>query len=470
MAKERAGARISVADGAGGLREVEDHRFDDTHWPVELRVEADDAQAWIAHVTAEAEARGWSSASYGQLEAAQNSGSLTLHLTPGSAGPTIDVAWEKKREAHLDVRVRPGGEPPPALALVQEFVDAVNARVRDRQTDTKHHRAVLLYDGLHWTGELWLTETLRLGPPSRFAPALNSTQAVIVDAQASGIGWQGVLADFHRLLREVRLVLSPLLGVHLTLEGGGQGWVPEFDEKHQLSDCRMRATGYWEGWLPGGFPSMGAAPPIERISMREELARLGIPATQRAIRVPDEVESLWHAFGALPDPLKQQFLNACNAFSIASDLWPDQRTACAAFLVVTCEALKPAGRRYRSANVYDVIASLVGEAFATDLRGHAVSPQKTRSEHFHRGVLVADDLPNMLFGDPFSDPSFDAMLRELWRAARICLVEWLSRGGRYQFVRLTRETRWQRWRKFLTSWWKTLRSWISRLPRLLRTR
>lgn len=336
---------------------------------------------------------------------------------------------------------------------MQNFVDAVNVRVRERRADTKHRRGVLLYQGLPWTGELWLTDTLRLGPPSRFAPALHSTQALIVDAQVSGIGWQGVLANFGRLLREVRLVLSPVLGVHLRAESGSaQDWVPEFDDQRKLTDCRLRATGYWEGWLPEGFPPKGAAPPIERLSMREELSRLGIPATQRAIRVPAEVESLWCTFDVLQGPLKQQFLNACNAFSVASDLWPNQRTACAAFLVVTCEALKPAGRRYRRANVYDVIASLAGEAIAAELRSYAVSPQKTRSAHFHRGVLVADDLPNMLFGDPFSDPSFDSMLRDLWRAARICLVEWLIRRGRYQFIRVRRETRWERFLTYVRSW------------------
>src|SRR5882762_740942 len=464
MANQKSGAQLVVADGAGALREVKDHRFDDTPWPIELRVEAGDAQAWMAHVTAEAETRGWRSASFGQLDAEQNSGSLTLHITSGPTGPSIDVAWEKKRDAHLDVRLRPGGEPPAALALAQEFVQAVATRVRERRADTRHHRAVLLYQGLPWTGELWLTDTLRLGPPSRFAPALHSTQALVVDAEVSGIGWQGVLANFGRLLREGRLVLSPVLGVHLEAENGSaQGWVPEFDDQHNLIDCRLRTTGYWEGWLPQGLPPRGAAPPIERLSMREELARLGIPATQRSIVVSAEVESLWRAFGALPDyPLKQQFLNACNAFSIANDLWPDQRTACAALLVVTCEALKPTGRRYRSANVYDVIASLAGEGISTGLRSSAVSPQRTRSEHFHRGVLVADELSNMLFGDPFSDPSFDAMLRDLWHTTRVCLIEWLSRHGRYQFVWLPRETRPQRW-------WRTARSWLRRgshgLPR-----
>ncbi len=41
-------------------------------------------------------------------------------------------------------------------------------------------------------------------------------------------------------------------------------------------------------------------------------------------------------------------------------MWPDQKTASAAFLVVACAALKLGGRRYENMDVYDVIADLVG--------------------------------------------------------------------------------------------------------------
>jgi hypothetical protein len=40
----------------------------------------------------------------------------------------------------------------------------------------------------------------------------------------------------------------------------------------------------------------------------------------------------------------------------------------------------------------------------------ALSPQRVRSEHFHRGELIANELGMI---DPFQDPSFDAMLEEL---------------------------------------------------------
>src|SRR5579863_5260034 len=136
MARQKSGARISVADGAGGVRAVEDHRFDEGPWPIQLRVAAQDAEAWMAHVNAETTVRGWSSATLGQQDAGQNSGSLTLHLAAGQTGPTIEIAWEKDRNARMDVRLRSGGEPPPALALVWEFVRAIDDRVREGRTDT----------------------------------------------------------------------------------------------------------------------------------------------------------------------------------------------------------------------------------------------------------------------------------------------------------------------------------------------
>ena len=81
-----------------------------------------------------------------------------------------------------------------------------------------------------------LTDDLRLGPPSRFPPGLLGTQVVVVDAQVKGIGWQGVNANFDRLLREIRLVLSPVLDVHLEQQrsSDAQGWVTEFDDRYLL--------------------------------------------------------------------------------------------------------------------------------------------------------------------------------------------------------------------------------------------
>ena len=38
----------------------------------------------------------------------------------------------------------------------------------------------------------------------------------------------------------------------------------------------------------------------------------------------------------------------------------------------------------------------------------------------------------------FMDPSFDEMLRVLATISRMCLIEWLRRGGNYSVVRIPR--------------------------------
>jgi hypothetical protein len=157
--------------------------------------------------------------------------------------------------------------------------------------------------------------------------------------------------------------------------------------------------------------------------------------------VPADIEQLWDSFVRLPSPKREQLLRAGNAYLTAQSMWPDQRTAHAAFLVVACEALKPTGKRHDRMNVYDVVASLVSTGDAQRLRQLSLHPQKVRSEHLHRGKLSAGELFPMLMHDHFKDPSFDEMLRVLSPICRICLVEWLRCEGSYKVIRIGREKR-----------------------------
>ena len=86
MAKQKPSAKIRVADGEGGLRSVSDHRFDDDTWLVEQDISAHQAAAWMAHLHAEMEMRGWNSSGISQLDADENSGSLSVHA--GTHNPT----------------------------------------------------------------------------------------------------------------------------------------------------------------------------------------------------------------------------------------------------------------------------------------------------------------------------------------------------------------------------------------------
>jgi hypothetical protein len=439
MPKRKPSSQIQVADGAGGTRPVADLRFEAGEWPIERVVPSKDSKAWMAHLSAEVEERGWSCSGLSQLDGAENSGTLYVHTASGSSPPTVEIIWEKPRGAALRLRARPSGTPVLSLEVVGEFINATTARQRAGKILRAHQWALLTYDGLPWHGELWLESELRLGPPSKHpTDALLSPQVLIVDAMVEGIGQQGVNANFQTRLHELRVFLSIILGLNVTSNKFERGWVYDVDEKLHIRDCRFGHVGYVETTKTPEFPSVGNAPPIERReASRPGLGPSGIWADMHEQWVPADIEELWRAFTGLPAAKRDHYLRAGNAYRIARSMWPEQRTAYASFLVVACEALKPIGKRYDNVNVYDVVASLLSPSEAEQLRKHSVRPQRVRSKHFHRGELAAGELLPFLIHDYFADPSFTEMLWELSRVCRVCLIEWLRCGGEYTLVRMS---------------------------------
>ena len=432
------------------MRALEDHRFDDSDWPISFAVSAKDATAWMAHLHAECESRGWQSGGLSQLEPEQNSGSLTVHAPKISVAAALEIAWDKSRAKKLSVRGRPG-----ALSedVAREFFFAIDARLKNRATLRQHRRAWLTYDVLPWRGEVWLDRDLRLGPPSQYPDTTFGPQVVVVDAMVEGIGWQGVNARFQLTLYELRVFLSVLLGGRFEEMKWTRGWAYDIDERGQITDCRLTTLGYAEIKATPGFPAAGSAPPIDRRTIeRPGVGKLGttigITPDMTERWVPDDIESLWGLFRSLPADKRDEFIKAGNAYLIAQTMWPEQRTAYASFLVVACEALKPRARSYRWMNVYDVIESLAGPARGAALRAQSLAPQKVRSEHFHRGDLLAGELDELLIADPFHDPSFRSMLDLLATDTRLCLIEWLRKKGEYKVAPLPRAHRpmgWSAW-------------------------
>ncbi len=442
MPKRKPSAQIRVADGAGGMRRVADLRFEAGDWPIELVVPSKDAEAWMTHLSAEIEERDWSSSGLSQLDSAENSGTLSVHTASGPSPPSLDIVWEKPRGADLRLKARPSGTPVLSLTVARDFIDATSARQRAGRTLRTHRWALLTYEGLPWRGELWLASELRLGPPSKHPDALNEPQVLIVDAMVEGVGMQGVDANFQTLIQEIRVFLSVMLGLHVTLNKVEREWVCHLDEQSCITDCRLGDVGYTETSKTREFPSIGNAPPIARREVnRPGLGPTGIWPDMHERWVPADIEDLWRIFARLPTPKHDQFLRAGNAYLIARSMWPDQRTAYAVFLVVACEALKPRGKHYDRANVYDVIASLITPSEGELLRGLSMPPQRVRSKHVHRGELAADELVPMLIHNPFKDPSFDNMITELSRVSRVCLIEWLRCRGDYKLVRTRRGKR-----------------------------
>jgi hypothetical protein len=423
---------MRIADGAGGLRELKAQGLDDGTWPVQRIIPAQDAAEWMAHWSAIAASRGWSAAGVEQLHAQHNAGSLTVHLGAGAEAPAIECSWEKLRDGDLQIRVRPAPTHPPAAGVFDNFLAQIDDHLQRRVRDREYRRGWLNYEGLPWTGELWLSDQLRLGRPSRFPPALTGPQVVVIDAMVEGIGQRGVIDAFTELLRDLTLVLSPLVGVAFRDRMQFQTeWVPETDEQFQYTDCRPRPVGYIELDHQAEFPGRGTTDPLPLIDVtRPGLEPLGVRLGQdQCVKVARDIPELWGRFRALPTNDRDQFRRACNVYGIAESMWPDQRTAYAAFLVVACETLKPRGRRARGANIYDVVATLLGRDVADTLKANRHPPQEVRSQHVHRGELVGSELAVRLSGDDFRDPSFDEMLWQLSSVTRRCLIEWLRRGG-----------------------------------------
>lgn len=444
MPQQESSTQMFTADGEGGMRPIADHRFDGDAWPMNFVASARGATQWMAHLHAECDARGWQAGGLSQIDADESSGSLSVHTAAGTSPPMIEIAWEKARDKALRIRARTGGTPALSLEIARDFFTDVDLRLQRGTTLREHRRAWLTYDVLPWRGELWLDASHRLGPPSKHPSSLYGPQVVLIDAMVEGIGFQGVNAQFQRILSELRIFLCAVLGSHFEIGQSHEGWVYEFDGRGQIIDCRLAHLGYAEVKSePPLFPLVGSAPPIERRTVHrpgvgEIGVTLGVSMDMTERWVPADIEELWSIFCALPAHKREHFLKAGNAYLVAQTMWPAQRTAYASFLVVTCEALKPRGRSSRAANVYDVVESLAGIGEGIKLRSLSIAPQTVRSEHFHRGELLAGELGHLLISDPFKDPSFDRTLDALATLSRVCLIEWLRRKGDYKIVYIPR--------------------------------
>jgi hypothetical protein len=428
--RQPSSAQVFVSDGAGGMRPVEDLRFEEGEWPIDLEEPPDRASTWMAHLHAEIEARGWSASSFSQLYVAENSGTITVHTASGAGAPAIHIVYERLRDASLHVRARPTGDLPLPIGDAQAFLARVGDRLDAVVLDSGHRREFLAYEGLPWRGELWLGADLRLGPPSKFPEALIGRQVVVVDAMIDGIGQQGISANFQFRVRELMVFLGFSVGVRLMPVRWHQDWVPEVRPDGHIDDCTLRSVGYAELAPLSGFPEEGIVEPVERRDVvRPGLGPLGVWPDMTERWVPSDIEQLWRNFVSLPAEKREQLKRAGNAYLIAGSMWPEQRTAYATFLVVACESLKPLGKRNNRQNIYDVVKELLGGTEADRIRRLPVPPQLVRHGLVHRGELRAGELGPMLMHDYFMDPSFDETLQELATITRTCLVEWLRRSG-----------------------------------------
>ena len=82
--KSKSKAMIMVADGTGGMTQVKDRRFEAGDWPIRFTVPKEQADTWLRHLSAECQKTKWNCSSIVQLDAKENSGSVTVNA--GAAG------------------------------------------------------------------------------------------------------------------------------------------------------------------------------------------------------------------------------------------------------------------------------------------------------------------------------------------------------------------------------------------------
>src|SRR5215472_720777 len=127
MPKKKPAAKLMAAGPNGEMVEVEDHRFDTDAWSISLVVPDSAADDWLRSFYAECERNGWSSHGMGQMEARENSGTITVNSKP-AAKPILIVTWERNRAGPLEVLARCGDEPELAPAQAREFFERVMQR------------------------------------------------------------------------------------------------------------------------------------------------------------------------------------------------------------------------------------------------------------------------------------------------------------------------------------------------------
>jgi hypothetical protein len=326
MPKTKPGTQFSVADGAGGMRPVSDLRDDQGDWPVTIRVPSRRAVDWMAHLYAECEARGYSWSELSQLDSAENSGTVQIRLRNGADAPEFALVWERLRNKDLTIKARPGGEPLPALAELRAFLGSVLKAVRANRQSQVHRRQYLVYRGLPWLGELWLSPNLCLGPPTIPAEYQNDPQINVLDAMIRGIGSRGIQDEFRRVVREVLIFLDVVAGLHAVEQKEARVWVYRLNPAGQYSEFKLEGSAYYECELNPSMPEAGkrrAIPlvAITRPGVRDLTAQ--VPQDEKWVR--QDTTALWHQLQSLPTELRTQYLEAGNAYALAQSFWPDQR-------------------------------------------------------------------------------------------------------------------------------------------------
>jgi hypothetical protein len=264
MVKRKARTLLSVADGAGGMMEVKDRRFDSGDWPItfEVPVEQEQADRWSRYLGWGCHQRGWSTTALGQLERPENSGTITI---VAGGKPQLEIVWERKRGGPLKAKARlapsRGFAKKSSLTTseAEQFFREVNDRCAAAVTEPVYVRGTLQYEGMAWRGELWLDDKTRLGPSSlQDETAINGPRIVHVDAILECVGQSDIANARQQMLLEVSAFLSVVTRTAVRLPDCGRVWVFTND----MAGCEVRSLGHLEPANPLSMPSPGTVPQV----------------------------------------------------------------------------------------------------------------------------------------------------------------------------------------------------------------
>jgi hypothetical protein len=439
MAKTKSKAIVSVADGAGGMMEVKDRRFENGDWPIkfEVPVEQEQADRWPRYLSAGCHRRGWSSSGLGQIDRAENSGTITIIANGLSQ---LDIVWERKRDRPMKVRARPGSSSSLSLAEAKQFFDEVNDSCGSAVTEQIYVRGTLQYDrGLPWGGELWLDDKTRLAPTSlQYETAINSPRHVHVDATLECVGQPDVVHARQQMLLEVSAFLSVVMKKAVRMPDQGRAWVFTADMK----GCELRSLGYLEPVNPLSMPSRGTTKPVTLYAL--DNPPRGIDGSTNEISLRCDIAALWGMYRSLVAEKRTQFLQAAAKWQEAMIHWQDRPSLSFALMTVACEALKPPDADDRQ-NCYDVIKALLGQTAVERIRQNPFPAQHVRSTHLHTGEFHGSELVMITFLSSYHDPSFQEAHWEMARVAPEAIIEWLRRQGNFQMPAPKNRRTFRRW-------------------------
>lgn len=443
--KKKSKAMVLAADGTGGLAQVVDHRFDAAEWPIQFKIETPHADTWLRYLRAECRKRNWGCSSLGQMEAKENSGSITV--TTGPPGQAqLDIVWERKRDRPLYVRARKSGDPLFLVQDAQAFLDQITEACRAGHKGRVRVRGQLVYEGAPWRGELWLTNSLRLGPPSKQdETALWGQRVILVDSNVDAIDQLDAGAVLQVLMRDLAMFLTIVLRMHVAVDAShSRGWTWTTDTTGQIA-CELRELGYRETSFSAEIPNPNSASPVPTKTVgRPDFSEGGLYADVREQEVPADIVVLWNQFATLSPDRRDQFRRAGSLWQLAVSLSHDYQTTKFSLMVVACEALKPNVAEYDRHNIYDVIAALLSPSVADILRQNWFRPQEVRSAHLHAGEFWGSEFVERAMLSSYLDPTFDHATRTLWRVSAAALIEWLRRGGDLRMPPLRRRRTWRR--------------------------